>query len=305
VCTLGAYSATTTPIDATNALTITIHYLCYLLYLHYRLAEIVGVLAGRPDAEAFKRPVSKKEAPDYSAKVPHPMDLQTLEKKAKEHQYKTKEAFLTDLKLIGSNSLLYNGPHSDLTQRSSRIVLDGESQIQQQAAALDELLKQAAAEAASSAISISGGGSSSARKSGRGGGKGSRGGGAVRRTGQGRGAGGAGSARKSTKKATPANSNAAALEAAGVAAYTRLPTSRMPIAAIGGGGSSSAFSGSSGSALGGSAFSSNAAAAAAAAGSSASSSSVSTIKKRKRPDDGGTSSDDSGEEEETEGGSVL
>jgi hypothetical protein len=80
------------------------------------------------DADAFLKPVSRIEVPDYydgSASsfdhyrvrpltsallqvIDNPMDLQTMAKKVKQKQYKSKAQFRDDLELIWSNCLVYN-----------------------------------------------------------------------------------------------------------------------------------------------------------------------------------------------------
>ncbi|KAJ7623356.1 hypothetical protein FB45DRAFT_797436 [Roridomyces roridus] len=60
------------------------------------------------DVDAFLRPVSKAEVPDYYDVIPNPMDLQTMLKKVKQKQYKSKREFKDDLDLIWSNCLTYN-----------------------------------------------------------------------------------------------------------------------------------------------------------------------------------------------------
>ncbi|KAJ7184086.1 hypothetical protein C8R46DRAFT_1208327 [Mycena filopes] len=60
------------------------------------------------DAEAFLKPVSKAEVPDYYDVITTPMDLQTMLKKVKQKQYKSKREFKDDLDLIWSNCFTYN-----------------------------------------------------------------------------------------------------------------------------------------------------------------------------------------------------
>lgn len=83
------------------------------------------------DAEAFLKPVAKSDVPDYydgacaiclliiflSSHPPlvsvfivisNPMDLQTMLKKVKAKQYKSKREFKDDLDLIWSNCFTYN-----------------------------------------------------------------------------------------------------------------------------------------------------------------------------------------------------
>ncbi|KAJ6579927.1 hypothetical protein DFH09DRAFT_979251 [Mycena vulgaris] len=60
------------------------------------------------DAEAFLKPVAKSEVPDYYDVITNPMDLQTMLKKVKQKQYKSKREFKDDLDLIWSNCFTYN-----------------------------------------------------------------------------------------------------------------------------------------------------------------------------------------------------
>ncbi|KAH8827798.1 hypothetical protein DL96DRAFT_1709124 [Flagelloscypha sp. PMI_526] len=60
------------------------------------------------DAEPFMRPVARADAPDYYEVIAHPMDFQTMAKKVKAKQYKSKAEFKDDLDLIWGNCLQYN-----------------------------------------------------------------------------------------------------------------------------------------------------------------------------------------------------
>ncbi|KAL6305105.1 hypothetical protein BKA93DRAFT_230818 [Sparassis latifolia] len=60
------------------------------------------------DAEAFLKPVSKTDVPDYYDVIANPMDLQTMLRKVKQKQYKSKREFKDDLDLIWSNCFTYN-----------------------------------------------------------------------------------------------------------------------------------------------------------------------------------------------------
>ncbi|KAL4079299.1 hypothetical protein J3A83DRAFT_4208682 [Scleroderma citrinum] len=60
------------------------------------------------DAEAFLKPVSKSDVPDYYDVIPNPMDLQTMLKKVKAKQYKSKREFKDDLDLMWANCFTYN-----------------------------------------------------------------------------------------------------------------------------------------------------------------------------------------------------
>ena len=57
---------------------------------------------------AFLNKVSKREAPNYYQIIKKPMDLNTVLKKLKTFQYKSKQQFVDDIMLIWKNCLTYN-----------------------------------------------------------------------------------------------------------------------------------------------------------------------------------------------------
>ncbi|KAI5116535.1 hypothetical protein M0805_009046 [Coniferiporia weirii] len=72
------------------------------------LHDLRAVTIDNRDAEAFLKPVSKIDYPDYYEIIKEPMDLQTMLKKVKQKQYKSKAEFSDDLELIWSNCFIYN-----------------------------------------------------------------------------------------------------------------------------------------------------------------------------------------------------
>ncbi|KAF9476670.1 hypothetical protein BDN70DRAFT_882134 [Pholiota conissans] len=72
------------------------------------LTDLKTITIDNRDAEAFLKPVSKAEVPDYYDVIQNPMDFQTMLKKVKQKQYKSKREFKDDLDLIWSNCLTYN-----------------------------------------------------------------------------------------------------------------------------------------------------------------------------------------------------
>ncbi|KAF7783329.1 hypothetical protein Agabi119p4_2705 [Agaricus bisporus var. burnettii] len=72
------------------------------------LADLKTVTLDNRDAEAFLKPVSKAEVPDYYEVISNPMDFQTMQKKVKLKNYKSKREFKDDLELIWSNCYTYN-----------------------------------------------------------------------------------------------------------------------------------------------------------------------------------------------------
>ncbi|KAJ3563494.1 hypothetical protein NP233_g8906 [Leucocoprinus birnbaumii] len=72
------------------------------------LVDLKAITLDNRDAEAFLKPVSKAEVPDYYDVISNPMDFQTMLKKVKQKQYKSKREFKDDLELIWSNCYTYN-----------------------------------------------------------------------------------------------------------------------------------------------------------------------------------------------------
>ncbi|EPQ55264.1 hypothetical protein GLOTRDRAFT_138865 [Gloeophyllum trabeum ATCC 11539] len=86
------------------------------------LHDLRTVTVDNRDAEPFLKPVSKAEAPDYYEVIPNPMDLQTMLKKVKQKQYKSKKEFKDDLDLIWSNCFTYNAAENHpLRQCATRL----------------------------------------------------------------------------------------------------------------------------------------------------------------------------------------
>ncbi|KAI6007732.1 hypothetical protein F5J12DRAFT_830397 [Pisolithus orientalis] len=72
------------------------------------LLDLRTVTMDNRDAEAFLKPVSRAEVPDYHEVISNPMDLQTMLKKVKQKHYKSKREFKDDLDLMWSNCFTYN-----------------------------------------------------------------------------------------------------------------------------------------------------------------------------------------------------
>ncbi|KAI0325865.1 hypothetical protein GY45DRAFT_1374421 [Cubamyces sp. BRFM 1775] len=95
------------------------------------LVDLRTVTMDNRDAEAFLKPVSKTEVPDYYDIISNPMDLQTMLKKVKQRQYKSKKEFKDDLDLIWSNCFTYNATEDHpLRQCASRLKVKAERLLQ-------------------------------------------------------------------------------------------------------------------------------------------------------------------------------
>lgn len=65
----------------------------------------------------FLNKVNKRDAPDYNDVIKYPMDLNTVSKKLRTLQYKSKKEFVDDLNLIWDNCLLYNADPKHFLRR--------------------------------------------------------------------------------------------------------------------------------------------------------------------------------------------
>uniref|UniRef100_A0A671VP97 Transcription initiation factor TFIID subunit n=1 Tax=Sparus aurata TaxID=8175 RepID=A0A671VP97_SPAAU len=75
-----------------------------------------------PDSWPFHHPVNKKFVPDYYKVIINPMDLESIRKNISKHKYQNRDAFLTDVSYIHTNSIKYNGADSPYTKTALEIV---------------------------------------------------------------------------------------------------------------------------------------------------------------------------------------
>ncbi|KAM3869309.1 transcription initiation factor TFIID subunit 1 [Diretmus argenteus] len=75
-----------------------------------------------PDSWPFHHPVNKKFVPDYYKVIVSPMDLENVRKNISKHKYQNRDVFLSDVSLIHTNSIKYNGPDSPYTKTALDIV---------------------------------------------------------------------------------------------------------------------------------------------------------------------------------------
>uniref|UniRef100_A0AAQ5XQQ6 Transcription initiation factor TFIID subunit 1 n=1 Tax=Amphiprion ocellaris TaxID=80972 RepID=A0AAQ5XQQ6_AMPOC len=75
-----------------------------------------------PDSWPFHHPVNKKFVPDYYKVIVNPMDLESIRKNISKHKYQNRDAFLSDISLIHTNSIKYNGSDSPYTKTALEIV---------------------------------------------------------------------------------------------------------------------------------------------------------------------------------------
>ena len=73
----------------------------------------------------FINPVKKEAYPDYYNIIKNPMDLNTMNAKAKRGEYVSADSFIEDLQQIVENSALYNGQNHDVTMQAIQIKEEG------------------------------------------------------------------------------------------------------------------------------------------------------------------------------------
>ncbi|KAI6202978.1 Transcription initiation factor TFIID subunit 1 [Aphelenchoides besseyi] len=93
-----------------------------LVGFSYILTDIVQRCKNVPKSAAFHVKVDGRKLPEYYTRISNPMDLGTIEQKAKNKDYQSIESFMSDIRLIYDNSLTYNGPESLYTQKAKEIV---------------------------------------------------------------------------------------------------------------------------------------------------------------------------------------
>ncbi|OHT13242.1 Bromodomain containing protein [Tritrichomonas foetus] len=91
------------------------------------LKKLLAKLLQRPGDEfwVFKKPVLKKDVPDYHNFVSNPMCFEDIERKTNNLEYTTISKFYSDVKLIETNCKLYNtGRNDELVALSAKMMKD-------------------------------------------------------------------------------------------------------------------------------------------------------------------------------------
>lgn len=81
--------------------------------------------------QLFWQPVNPKQVPDYYKIVTRPIDLQTMRKKVRDKLYACRQDFLDDLDQMLTNSVLYNGLNSVLTDTVRKMKLVAETKFKE------------------------------------------------------------------------------------------------------------------------------------------------------------------------------
>lgn len=85
------------------------------------LENILNELRDLPDSQPFLLPVNAKKVTDYYTVIKNPIDLQTIRKKIQDKLYTNQQAFLDDVKLLVSNSELYNGSNHIIASQARNL----------------------------------------------------------------------------------------------------------------------------------------------------------------------------------------
>ncbi|CAF0864506.1 unnamed protein product [Rotaria sordida] len=82
---------------------------------HRMLKYALGRLQLHPQSKHFIRSIDYKQMPEYLDYIIHPMDLEIIEKNINLKKYRSTEAFISDIKWIVHNSIIYHENQSKLT----------------------------------------------------------------------------------------------------------------------------------------------------------------------------------------------
>jgi hypothetical protein len=97
------------------------------------LKKLLAKLLQRPGDEfwPFKRPVLKKEVPDYFNVIHNPMCFEDIERKTNKLEYTTISKFYSDVKLIEANCRLYNmNRNADLVALGEKMISEFQIELQ-------------------------------------------------------------------------------------------------------------------------------------------------------------------------------
>lgn len=89
-------------------------------------------------AAPFLKPVTEKEAPTYTQKIQHPMDLSTMKKKLTQSEYSSVNAFMDDIYLICDNAVEFNGINSMYAFIAKDIRTWAEKQFKEKSSSAEE-----------------------------------------------------------------------------------------------------------------------------------------------------------------------
>lgn len=85
------------------------------------MTSIVTLLMNNHLSEIFRRPVTKKDAPDYARAVLRPIDLATIQRNIKAGKYGSLGELERDLRKMLANCFVYNKPGTDAHDTAKQV----------------------------------------------------------------------------------------------------------------------------------------------------------------------------------------
>ncbi|EAY22133.1 Bromodomain containing protein [Trichomonas vaginalis G3] len=92
-----------------------------LQYCYTFCEYLYNYKVGKDETSQFHQPVSDEQAPRYSEVIKQKIDLSTIKNNILSEKYSTKEEFKSDVDLMWSNCILYNGADSEIGKLAARI----------------------------------------------------------------------------------------------------------------------------------------------------------------------------------------
>ena len=111
--------------------------------LTYILSNILNdKVKSMQESWPFMKPVNKKQNKTYYEIIKTPMDLETISQRVTKSQYHSRGEFVSDVELIYTNSLQYNGEASEFTVKAKKILEVVNTTLETYVDHLDELEKR-------------------------------------------------------------------------------------------------------------------------------------------------------------------
>lgn len=86
-----------------------------------QISSIIATAMKEQSSWAFREPVDEKLVPGYHSVISNPIDLSTMKAKNDRKEYKTRDDFRADVKLMIDNCVLFNGPRHEITRRGQEV----------------------------------------------------------------------------------------------------------------------------------------------------------------------------------------
>ena len=89
--------------------------------LHAAFVEVLEKLKRHEHSWPFLEPVDPEEVPDYYDVIKLPIDLSTIEQRLKKDYYRTKDIFVSDVRLIFENCRTYNSEQTEYYSAANKL----------------------------------------------------------------------------------------------------------------------------------------------------------------------------------------